>query len=869
MLVCVPACGHGTSRSWKSTTTAPQTTAARLAQLSSVSPCSVTTSTDLSARAAQHPIDLSRALTPAPLHLSSAAINQDGALTALPAGGPGGDEPGAAAQCQWLGAPISPAPPYNFTNTITVTLSIVPWANASLARQAWNATTAAHLAMPSPDSPIGWSTAGVGDAAGYDGVAPEDGSAVLSVLDQQYAFTISVQATSAVFDETPAPWITLAKAVVADLTPTTPAPMPLPLPPQPQDCVPVTGGPDAPIASRLGDSPDWTADAAPAATVLDGVLHNPRDAAGFFNALDSAQVHSLVTVVLRVDSQNQPIDPAVWALFKADLESCWLSEAFVRTLATTPNDKYLLNGLYSNLVDDSAAAVGLFQPMTADEIDLGQDFAGVSVPDPKLFPLVDNEFCKLAGVALGTDIAALLGAGQHFTLPVALELDGLSARAYFDITEPEYGRKGAKNLSDYNNGGWALPNALHKYITATEPPPPPKTLDFTAGNQWIIPQLSLTAGRIPLPNDIYGDPLADPNGPPDTAGLYYFRTWASGATILEYLVARPLMDLQEENILGLSEAFAFVRTLVCAAGGDVTAAVCFLQDLAEVARAELDGNTADSAYATPAVIKDAIEDPAAHALPALGVAFTLIDPALSGPSPATIAAAHAAAGQYLCDREKSLEYQLANPTSRVLEYGTSVQHTVMPGDAYAARPTDSQPVATFAYAGGSDTGSGVFVLLNLVQALFTAEVNGQLSPSDYETCLSGQDPTLAQDQVPLAGSGYAPNSVVIVTGHSVPAGLAATRTDAAGRFSIRIDPRPLGRGEHRITATGRAPDGATRQLTWTIHVGNAQGKHSWPPSGDWFVTGIGLPLVLAAILYLRQRRRPARTQPPKGESTPR
>lgn len=832
------------------------------------SPCVVTTSTDAKATAAQRTVDLSHALAGSPLRLTQAAINQDGALTALPGSGPGSDEPGAAAQCQWLGAPVNRIPPYYFSNAITASLSIVPWASATLARQDWNATAAGHLATPPVGSPIGWSTADIGDAAGYAGVMPEDGNAVLDVLDRQYVFTISVQATSTIFDQSPAPWITLAKAVIADLTPASPAPVALP--PQPQGCTPVTGGPDDGLAARLGDSPDWLGSAAPGATVLDGVLHDARDAAGFFNALDPTQIDSLVSSVLRFDSQNQPLYPAVWALVKADLESCWLSEAFVRTLVTTPDDNVLLNDLYRNLLADPAAAVGLLQPMTADEIALGLDGDhGVQEPDPDggPLPVVDNEYGKLAGVALADDIAALLGEGKHFTLPAALWLNYLSALGYFDVTEPEAGGQGAKNLSDYSNGGWAVPNAVHDYIAATEPPPPPKSLDFSAGNQWVNLQSPLAGSGIStLANDIYGDPASGATGPPDTAGAYYFATWASSAAILDYLVAQPLIRLQEDAIIGLAEGVALLRTVFCAAGGDYTAAACFLQDAADAAKAALDGNQADVAYATPTVVKDAIEDPAAHELPALGVVFTLIDPALSGPSPETIAAAHAAAGSYLCIREQELEQQLANPISRILEYGKPVKHTSMPEDAYAAHTVQlTQPIDTFAYADGTDTGSGVFVLFNEVQALWRTLVNGQLSPSDYEKCgLGGQDPTLAQDQVALAGSGYAPNSLVTVTGHSVPAGLAVTRADAAGRFAIRIDPRPLGVGEHHIIATGKAPNGTAQRLTWTIHVGAAAHRQgSARTLITWLIIGAGVALLLATTLYfLRRRGRPSRAQPP-------
>ena len=100
--------------------------------------CIVTMSSDAHVTGAQRQIDLSKALATRPLTLHQAALNQDGALNRLPNSGPGGDEPGAAANCEWFGATVTPRPPFDFSHDIDVNLSIVPWATSALAKSAFD-----------------------------------------------------------------------------------------------------------------------------------------------------------------------------------------------------------------------------------------------------------------------------------------------------------------------------------------------------------------------------------------------------------------------------------------------------------------------------------------------------------------------------------------------------------------------------------------------------------------------------------------------------------------------------------------------------------------------------------------------------------
>ena len=189
--------------------------------------CVITMSTDLQATQTQRQLDLSHALGGQPLTLKQASINQDGALSQLPTNAPGGgDLPGAAAGCLWLGSSITPSPPFNFPDNIRVDLSIVPFASPGLARTFFGSNRSQF--PPAPGQP----TNTVGDQSYYPNPGPQDGNAALTVLYGQYMFTLFTTATAAFDNE--ATRLALAKAVIAQL---------------PQSAAPASPSPSAVAAS--------------------------------------------------------------------------------------------------------------------------------------------------------------------------------------------------------------------------------------------------------------------------------------------------------------------------------------------------------------------------------------------------------------------------------------------------------------------------------------------------------------------------------------------------------------------------------------------------------------------------------------------
>jgi len=693
----------------------------------------------------------------------------------------------------------------------------------------------------------------VGDAAFFSGA--QDAEQSLEVRTGDRLFVVDLRRFDAGQPSAQNVLLALARTFLATLLPPSP-PNVAPPPSLPPPCTPTTGGAGAGLAHHLGDSPDWSSlllRGGPSGTPgLDSVLGNANEAAGLFNALDKSQVQSMVSQVLVSNKDHQPVYPTIWDPLKTDLESCLLSETFTHWLVTTPDARLPLNDIYRNLAGDTRASVGLMKPMTADEILAGYSFdAGVPVPDQNL-QVVDNEYGRVAATALASDITSLLGEGKDFTLPVATALNYLSSQAVFDYASLA-GGKGTKDLSDLT--GDSVVTAANNYIDSTEPPAPPATLDFGAANQSVNVQIPLSGPTlIQAPNDIYGP--SESSGVPSTAAEYYFDTWASRAATLEYTVVDQLARLQAESVLN-AHMSELLKTVFCAAFEEASEALCFLWDTAGYAQSVLD-NTPESQYAGSRFVARVLEAPAAHLLPALGVIFDSTNPLLSGGNPGVAKAMEKAAGEFLCNQETRTENLLVDrlDRGRLLVRGTTSYrgHIQPPKDVYDAEGGRAQ--VTFAYADGTDTGSAVFPMINGVQATWRTMVNGTIPPSDYEACgLGGQDPTLAQYEMPIDGSGFAPNSQVTITGHSTPTFLARTQTDVSGRFRLSIDPRQLGIGEHEILAQGRTPDGSARVLHWSVRVTRDVGGRHRDTVWVWWLTLAGALLLLVGGLAVRYKRK--------------
>ncbi len=689
----------------------------------------------------------------------------------------------------------------------------------------------------------GYSVASVGDGAFFSGA--QDAGQSLEVLTGDRLFTIDIRRSDAGQEAAQHAQLSLAMTVLAGLRPPTPVPA---------ACSPVTGGPGASVAQGLGASPDWLAIDPSADLVLDAVPTTTSDGAGFFNALNRTAVQSLVREVLVFDSRGQPDYPAVWKVLKAALESCLLSEDFVSSLVTTPDDPAGLNTIYTNLAGDTAASAGLMRPMNAQEVAAGLSAdPGVTAIQPgSQMQTVDQEYGHVAASALAGDIVSLLGAGKEFPLPTAVALNGLSAEWYFDQAPGVPGGNGANNLTDLS--GDPVVTAAQSYIESSIPPAPQAWLDFRAGNSWVNAQLPLTGTTLtPAPNDIVGDPQGGPS-----AGLYYFNDWASSAAVLQFMVVDGLALQQENSVLNLAGGESLLMNFFSCLG-DVGSVAAFGQDLTAVAKAHLDSNTDQQVYTGLLVVKDALEITDTRLLPALGAVLCPVNLFLSAPDPDAVARAQKTAGELLCDQELGMENDLVGrlqSDNRLLVDGHVTRGAVDAPSVYETR--GGAPVATFASDKGTDTGSAVFPTLNAAQATWRIMVNGEIPPADYEACpLGGQDPTLSRYEMPVDGSGYAPNSQVTIIGHSTPAVLARTRADAAGRFDLFVDPRQLGVGRHEILAQGRTPSGGARVLRWAVDVTRGGSDRSPATEWVWLLLG-GLVVVLAGATAFWRRRNKSR-----------
>jgi hypothetical protein len=815
-------------------------------------------------------VDLSSALSSGgALHLVSATPNTYGSLTQVPPSG----ATGSAAECRWVGASVTPSAPYFLPYTVQVTLSVTPFASPDVAKQSWTAEQAqlGQGFVPPAGFPAAWALAGLGDAAAYLGPGPQDETVSLGVLSGTFTFTLDVQANAELFGRQPAPWIVLSKVVISELA-TSPSPS---LPAQPPSCQAAPSSrADTALAEGLGDRPDWQGQLPTGQTVIDPELTSPRSSAALLNALDPAQVGNLVANLLVFDS-GQPRFPTIWTALTGALSQCLLSEAFVHALITTPDSEHLLNDLYEHLADQPSAAIGLFRPMTADEIFEGRSFdPGVQAPAPcgPQLPVTDDGFGKLADVALRADLAALLGEGNDFGAPVALMLDHLSAEAF--LVSAPIGVGGVRDLGCVPP--YDLLGAVQQDISGHLPAAPPRSLDFSTANQVADELLPDSSDYTPAPNDIFGAPYSDQI----TAGNYYFDEWAAAETVLTYLVVKPVAQEIEQTVLRVTQEIAFAQTIFCEAFGDAGAIACFLADAAKYAAASFNGDVTGETYYGLQSMKDAFEYAvvsgggealkeagrrAADAFPALGVALTLFDPALSGNDPESQAAAREAAGGYLCASESRLEDQI----SQDLQDGGRLILLGKPDRGNNVRFPDNTfdvkgglPAMTFSYADGTDTGSGLFVALNQIQELWRTMVGSAYMPDEFESCpyptsLGGADPTMASYTTNIDAGGFAPGASVAVSGHSTPRLLARTHADTTGRIHVVIDARQLGPGRHQIVASGRNPTGGTRTVVWRVSVvGRSPPRHD-RPFPVWAVAAISVVVVLtaAAVVAAVIRRR--------------
>jgi hypothetical protein len=84
----------------------------------------------------------------------------------------------------------------------------------------------------------------------------------------------------------------------------------------------------------------------------------------------------------------------------------------------------------------------------------------------------------------------------------------------------------------------------------------------------------------------------------------------------------------------------------------------------------------------------------------------------------------------------------------------------------------------------------------------------------------GTTAVIPGQQVIVSGTGFAPNSTVVISPASSPTTVLATvTTDASGSFSVPVTiPAGTSPGSLTLRATGVAPDGVARTVTQTVNV---------------------------------------------------
>ena len=118
--------------------------------------------------------------------------------------------------------------------------------------------------------------------------------------------------------------------------------------------------------------------------------------------------------------------------------------------------------------------------------------------------------------------------------------------------------------------------------------------------------------------------------------------------------------------------------------------------------------------------------------------------------------------------------------------------------------------------------------------------------------------TQSNDTTTLTGTGFAPNTPVVIGLYPSPTVLTATTSDASGAISVRVEIPTSQTGNHTLMAVGHAPGGATRTLT----VGITMTRTGLPVTGPAIagMVMLGLGLVIAGVFVMAAlRRRQART----------
>lgn len=104
------------------------------------------------------------------------------------------------------------------------------------------------------------------------------------------------------------------------------------------------------------------------------------------------------------------------------------------------------------------------------------------------------------------------------------------------------------------------------------------------------------------------------------------------------------------------------------------------------------------------------------------------------------------------------------------------------------------------------------------------------------------------DTVEVSGTGFAPGSVVTLTFHSTPASLGSAVVALNGTFSkIVTIPDGAAPGQHHFLATGKAPSGATAQLSTAVMV--LVPHHKGIPTVTTLAL-LGLALLIPVAAYL-------------------
>jgi LPXTG-motif cell wall-anchored protein len=160
---------------------------------------------------------------------------------------------------------------------------------------------------------------------------------------------------------------------------------------------------------------------------------------------------------------------------------------------------------------------------------------------------------------------------------------------------------------------------------------------------------------------------------------------------------------------------------------------------------------------------------------------------------------------------------------------------VEPGWAYSVSVYAVGEPGTYLEA-GSTTALTTEVVPEPRPAPVVPESSGQLVPK------SPLDDVTVGERIEVSGSGYLPNSTVVLVVYSTPQVLGTVVTDGTGAFTTTVQlPAGLPAGSHTLVASGVDPDGNPRDLTSpvtvTVSSTGAPGTSDAGPAGG--ATGTG------------------------------